>query len=97
MAPDRIVFVRAGPAWITHQCCMRYGTLESAGRWQHFDVDRVKKSSSKAITELSVEMVEPRFAVSILTGGRCRVFFHKRPCEGRTQIKSQLVNGKQSG
>jgi hypothetical protein len=36
--------------------------------WHHFDVDRVKKSSPKAITELSVEMVRPRFATSVLTG-----------------------------
>ena len=47
---------------------MRYGTVVSTGPWHHFDVDRVKKSSPKAITELSVEMVRPRFAASVLTG-----------------------------
>jgi hypothetical protein len=31
-------------------------------------VDRVKKSAPKAITELSVETVRPRFAASVLTG-----------------------------
>jgi hypothetical protein len=36
--------------------------------WQRFDVDRVKKSSRKAITELTVEVVRPRFAASVLTG-----------------------------
>ena len=35
--------------------------------WHDFDVGRVKKSSPKAITELSVEM-RPRFAASVLTG-----------------------------
>jgi hypothetical protein len=65
---DRILSICVRPAWITHQCCVRYGTVVSAGPWQHFDVDRVKKSSSKAITELSVEMVRPRFAASVLTG-----------------------------
>jgi hypothetical protein len=48
--------------------CVRYGTVVSTGPWHHFDVDRVKKSSPKAITELSVEMVRPRFAASVLTG-----------------------------
>lgn len=47
---------------------MRYGTVVSTGPWHHFGVDRVKKSSPKAITELSVEMVRPRFAASVLTG-----------------------------
>src|ERR1700719_3219550 len=48
------------PEWITHKCCVRYGTVISSGPWHHCDVDRVKKSSPKAITELSVEMMRPR-------------------------------------
>jgi hypothetical protein len=50
------------------QCCVRYGTVVSTGPWHHFDVGRVKKSSPRAIIELSVEMVRPRFAASVLTG-----------------------------
>ena len=56
------------PEWITHKCCVRYGTVISSGPWHHFDVDRLKKSAPKAIAELSVETVRPRFAASVLTG-----------------------------
>jgi hypothetical protein len=45
---------------------VRYGTVVSAGPWHHFDVGRVKKSSPKAIAELSVEMARPRLAASVL-------------------------------